>query len=220
VATARARLAQAQITAPSAGRVLTREVEPGQIVQPGRALLTLALDSPVELVGQVDERYLEQLQAGQGATVRADAFAQAPFPATVRLISPLVDAQRGSVEIKLVPQGAAPAFLREDMTLSVEVNTGRREQALVVPVSALEGSRVRVLQDGKVQAREVRLGLVTLDAAEVTQGLAAGDVVLLDPAAEPGSRARADTAAGGKRRAGSGVSQDSAGGAMSQAVGR
>lgn len=217
-ATARARLAQARIVAPSAARVLRRAVEPGQIVQAGRALLTLALDSPLELVGQVDERYLEQLQPGQAARVRADAFAQSPFAAAVRQVSPLVDAQRGSVEIKLQPQGPAPAFLREDMTLSVEVSTGRRERALVLPVAALDGSRVRVLQDGRVQAREVRLGLVTLDAVEVTQGLAAGDVVLLDPSAEPGSRARADTAAGASRRAG--ASQDNAGGAMSQAFGR
>lgn len=219
-ATARARLAQARIVAPSAARVLMREVEPGQIVQPGRALLTLALDSPLELVGQVDERYLEQLQPGQTARVRADAFAQSPFAATVRQVSPLVDAQRGSVEVKLLPQGAAPAFLREDMTLSIEVNTGRRDRALVVPVGALEGSRVHVLQDGRVQAREVRLGLVTLDAVEVTQGLAAGDVVLLDPTAEPGSRARADTSANAARRSAGGVSKDSASGAMSQAVGR
>lgn len=219
-ATARARLAQARIVAPSAARVLRRAVEPGQIVQPGRALLTLALDSPLELVGQVDERYLEQLQVGQAARVRADAFAQSPFAATVRQVSPLVDAQRGSVEIKLLPQEPAPAFLREDMTLSVEVGTGRRERALVLPVAALDGDRVRVLQDGRVQAREVRLGLVTLDAVEVTQGLAAGDVVLLDPTAEPGMRARADTSPGAAQRRAGGVSKDSASGAMSQAGGR
>ena len=44
--------------------MLDREVEPGQIVQPGRALLTLALHSPLELVAQVDERFLEELQPG------------------------------------------------------------------------------------------------------------------------------------------------------------
>lgn len=218
VASARARLEQAQLLAPTAARVLLRDVEPGQIVQPGRALVTLRLDSPVELVGQVDERYLEQLQAGQSASVRADAFAQAPFNATVRQIAPLVDAQRGAVEIKLRPTGESPAFLREDMTLSVEVNTGRRERALVVPAAALDGARVRVLRDGRVELRTVRLGLTTLDAAEVTQGLAAGDVVLLDASLAERARARPDTTAGA-RRAGS-TSSDNAGGAFGNAVGR
>lgn len=222
VMSARARLEQAQIAAPTDARVLLRQVEPGQIVQPGRALITLALNSPVELVGQVDERYLQQLQPGQVANVRADAFAQAPFAARVRHISPLVDAQRGAVEIKLALVAAAPAFLREDMTLSIEVDTGRRERALVVPLQAVEGNRVRVLQDGRVQLRTVKLGLTTLEAAEVTDGLAAGDVVLLGPALEAGARARADTAAGASRRAAEAgkASKDGAAGAMANAVGR
>ena len=58
---ARARLAQAVVTAPAGAQVLTRLVEPGQIVQPGRALLELALASPPQLLAQVDERFLEQL---------------------------------------------------------------------------------------------------------------------------------------------------------------
>lgn len=223
-AAARTRLEQAQIVAPADARVLLRQAEPGQIVQPGRALLTLALASPVELVGQVDERYLEQLQPGQAATVRADAFAQSPFPARVRQIAPLVDAQRGAVEIKLALPGAAPPFLREDMTLSVEVATGRRERALVLPMEALEGGRdgpgatVRVLRDGRVERRAVKLGLATLDAAEVTEGLAAGDVVLLGGTTSPGARARADTAAEASGRGK--TSQDNAGGAMATAAGR
>ena len=71
---ARARLAQTELLAPADARVLSRTVEPGQIVQPGRALLTLALSGPLQLVAAVDERYLQQLQPGQAAGVRADAF--------------------------------------------------------------------------------------------------------------------------------------------------
>lgn len=78
VSAAQARLEQAVLTAPSDARVLVRAVEPGQIVQPGRALLTLALAGAAQLEGQVDERYLEQLRVGQPARVSADAF---PEPA-------------------------------------------------------------------------------------------------------------------------------------------
>lgn len=226
VASAQARLEQAQVLAPADGRVLLRQVEPGQIVQPGRALLTLALASPVELVGQVDERYLGQLQAGQQALVRADAFPSQAFGATVRQIAPVVDAPRGAVEVKLALPGPAPAFLREDMTLSIQLTTGRRERALVLPLAALagertaEGAAARVLREGRVALQPVKLGLTTLDAAEVTEGLAAGDVVLLGDAT-PGTRARADLAAGAAQRAAAGGrSQDDAGGAMSNAMGR
>jgi HlyD family secretion protein len=228
VAAAQARLAQAEISAPAEARVLLRSVEPGQIVQPGRALLTLALTSPVELIGQVDERYLEQLQVGQAATVRADAYAQSPFAATVRQIAPVIDAQRGAVEVKLALLQAAPNFLREDMTLSVEVTTGRRERALVVPMDAFNGERgsggasLRVLRDGRVEQRTVKLGLATLDAAEVTEGLAAGEVVLLGSTLAAGARARADTQAAAAQRAASGgqASKDNAGGALGNAFGR
>lgn len=227
-ALAQARLAQASITAPAPARVLLRSVEPGQIVQPGRALLTLSLASEVELVGQVDERYLEQLQPGQTATVRADAYPGSPFTATVRQIAPVVDAQRGAIEVKLaLPQGT-PDFLREDMTLSVEVTTGRRDRALVVPTAALDssagedGAVVRVLRDGRVELRRVKLGLRTLDATEVVDGLAAGDLVLLGGPLAPGARARADLTAGAAARAapGSPASRDDVGGAMGSAFSR
>ena len=187
-----ARLAQATVRAPTDGRVLLRSVEPGQIVQPGAALLSLALAGPTQLVAQVDERFLDQLQVGQPASVVADAFATQPFAARVRSIAPAVDAQRGAVEVKLAPEQAPPAFLREDMTLSVEVLTGERASALVLPLSALQSDgAVRVLVDGRVQARPVRLGLRTLDAAEVLEGLAEGEQVLVGAAARPGQRAHA-----------------------------
>ena len=181
---AQARLAQATLVAPADARVLVREVEPGQIVQPGKALFSLALAGPTQLVAQVDERFLEQLQLGQPAWVVADAFAAQRFAARVLSIAPAVDAQRGAIEVKFSIE-QAPAFLREDMTLSVEVETARRERTLVLPQAALRGpaggdqASVLVLQDGRAQARNVRLGLRTLDAVEVLDGLKEGDTVPL-----------------------------------------
>ena len=228
VAAAQAKLEQSTIVAPSDARVLLRSVEPGQIVQPGRALLTLALASPVELVGQVDERYLEQLRVGQAARVRADAYPQQAFAAQVRSIAPVVDAQRGAIEVKLALPQAAPAFLREDMTLSVEVETGRRDSALVVPMDALNGEResgaamLRVVRDGRVESRRVQLGMTTLDAAEVVQGLAAGEMVLLGPAPASGARVRPDTTAAAAQRAANGgkASGEDVGSALGNAMGR
>lgn len=194
---ARARLAQAELLAPAEARVLSREVEPGQIVQPGKALIGLALAGPTQLVAQVDERFLEQLQPGQKASVVADAFPGQRFSARVLSLAPAVDAQRGAVEVKFALDQEPPAFLREDMTLSVEVETGRRERALVLPLAALRShtsesaATVLVTQDRRAQERSVRLGLRTLDAVEVLQGLAEGDVVLLGGTIGTGDRVRA-----------------------------
>lgn len=223
-AAAEARLREAVINAPAAARVLARTVEPGQIVQPGRALLTLALSGPLQLVAQVDERYLGQLQPGQAAGVLADAYPEQPFSARVLSIAPLVDAQRGAIEVKFAVPPPLPAFLREDMTLSVEVETARRDQALVVPADALRGDDVAgpsvwLARDGRVEARQVRLGLRTLDAAEIVEGLQAGELVLLGPAPTPGGRVRADARAPVSTRAAAAAKED-AGAAMSNAMGR
>jgi HlyD family secretion protein len=223
---ARARLAQAAVLAPTDARVLTRQVEPGQIVQPGKALMSLALAGPTQLIAQVDERFLDQLQPGQKAAVVADAFAAQRFYAHVLSIAPAVDAQRGAIEVKFALEQKAPAFLREDMTLSVEVETGRRERALVLPLSALRtqpspaNATVLRVESGRAREREVRLGLRTLDAAEVLEGLAEGDVVLLDGQAKAG-RVRARIVAYPiARRAGPATGGQDAAAALSGAMGR
>ena len=96
VEAARARLAQTALLAPSDAQVLSRAVEPGQIVQPGKNLMTLALAGPTQLVAQVDERFLDQLAVGQNASALADAYPGRRFGARVIAIAPTVDAQRCS----------------------------------------------------------------------------------------------------------------------------
>ena len=225
---AQARLAQATLVAPADARVLVRDVEPGQIVQPGKALLSLALAGPTQLVAQVDERFLDQLLPGQKASVVADAFAGQRFAARVLTIAPSVDAQRGAIEVKFALEQQAPAFLREDMTLSVEVETARRERTLVLPQAALRGpvegdqATVLVLQEGRAQARPVRLGLRTLDAVEVLDGLAEGDTVLRGGAVQAGDRVRARPVAwsAGAATAVSPTPGGDAGSALTNAMGR
>jgi HlyD family secretion protein len=223
-AAARARLDQAVLTAPADAQVLARVVEPGEIVQPGRALLTLALTGAPQLIAQADERFLEQWRVGQSATVVADAFPGQRFAARVLSIAPLVDAQRGAVEVKFSLPQPAPAFLREDMTLSVEVETARRDAALAVPAGALRSepgaaqNTVWIERGGRVEARAVRLGLRTLEAAEVLEGLEAGDTVLIGGAPPPGRRVHADMTAVAAPTAK--PSREDAGSALTNAMGR
>jgi HlyD family secretion protein len=173
-----------------------------------------------------------------GRSVNPRASSPTPFPsqrftARVLSIAPLIDAQRGAIEVKFSLPQAPPAFLREDMTLSVEVETARREAALVVPVDALRGDQaaanaiVLVERDGRVEERAVRIGLRTLEAAEVVDGLRAGEVVLRPAAAsalKAGSRVRAriidDGLAASTSSALRNLPHEDAGSAMSNAMGR
>ncbi|HEY9142805.1 MAG TPA: efflux RND transporter periplasmic adaptor subunit, partial [Arenimonas sp.] len=197
LATARALLAKTTIRAEVAGTVLTRNAEPGDLVQPGRVLFEIARAGDTELLVPVDEKNLQVLALGQPAMCVADAFPDRPFPATVSFIAPSVDAQRGSVDIRL-SVSPVPDFLRQDMTVSVNVETGRRDSALVVPndaLAAIDGSSAQVwrVADGRASRQTVELGLRGMALTEITAGLRDGDQVLADAGADlaEGSRVRA-----------------------------
>ena len=195
-ATAQALLEKTTIRAEVAGTVLTRNVEPGDLVQPGRVLFEIARAGDTELLVPVDEKNLEVLALGQPAMCVADAFPARPFPATVSFIAPSVDAQRGSVDIRLAVS-PVPDFLRQDMTVSVNVETGRRDRALVVPndaLAAIDGNTAQVwrVAEGRASRQTVELGLRGLALTEITAGLQDGDRVLADAGADiaDGSRVR------------------------------
>jgi HlyD family secretion protein len=215
--------------------VLLRSVEPGQIVQAGKSLLTLSVAGPTELVAQVDERYLGQLQVGQRAAVLADAYPAQPFEAVVDRLAPAVNAQSGAVEVTLRVQGERPAFLREDMTLSIEVVTAREASVLALPLRAIrepaagtqgDAASVLVLSEGRAQVRAVTLGLRTLDQVAVRSGLRAGEQVVLAPNLAPGTRVRGQSSAesaaakAGPAAADAGLSRDRAAGGSSQTFSR
>ena len=184
VATANAQLAKTTIRAEVAGRVLTRNAEPGDLVQPGRVLFEIARTGATEVLVPLDEKNLEVLALGQAAMCIADAYPSRPFPAQVTFIAPSVDPQRGSVDIRLTVT-PVPDFLRQDMTISVNVETGRRTRAVVVPndaLAAVDGNRAEVwlVVNGRATRREVTLGLRGLALTEITAGLQAGDWILTD----------------------------------------
>jgi HlyD family secretion protein len=187
VAAARAQAEKTTIRAQSAGVVLTRNVEPGDLVQPGKVLLEIARSGATEIEVPVDEKNLSVLAVGQSAQCVADAFPDQPFTAKVNYLSPGVDALRGTVTIRLAVD-PVPAFLRQDMTVSVNVQTGSRAAALVVPNDALldAGSAqpaVLAVRDGRLARVPVQLGLAGLAMTEVTAGLQSGEVVLAGAAA-------------------------------------
>ncbi|TAK29506.1 MAG: efflux RND transporter periplasmic adaptor subunit [Myxococcaceae bacterium] len=173
---AEARLAQSRVVAPGAGVIMTRSVEPGDVVTPGRALLVLLRDGDTELSMTPDERNLADLRLGQRAVASAEAFPDRPFPAEVSYIAPTIDALRGTVEVKLrVP--TPPPFLRPSMTVSVEVEVARHPNALSLPPDAVRDAATPspwvmvVGDDGRTARRPVTLGLRGERVVEVASGL-------------------------------------------------
>ena len=196
VASSKAQLAKTTIRAEVAGTVLTRNAEPGDLVQPGRILFEIAQTGDTEIQVPLDEKNLEVLAIGQTAMCIADAYPARPFPAKVGFIAPSVDPQRGTVDIRLTVT-PVPSFLRQDMTVSVNVETGRRDKAIVVPneaLTAMDGNRAELwlIVDGRATKRPVQLGLRGLTQTEVTSGLHVGDWILSDARASvaPGDRVR------------------------------
>ena len=111
-AVAASRLAETEMRAPVPGLVVARDVEAGDVVQPGRALLAMTVDGAVELTAQVDEKNLALLRVGQLARASADAFPEQVFEAAVAPIAPAVDPARGTVEVRLEVPGAAAGAAR------------------------------------------------------------------------------------------------------------
>jgi HlyD family secretion protein len=170
------------IKTPIAGTLISRDVETGDVVQAGKALMTLSPSGATQLVVQIDEKNLPLLVLGQLARASADAYPTLNFSAAISYINPSVDLQRGSVEIKLnVPE--PPAYLRQDMTVSVDIQVATRLRALLVPTDTIhdvKGRQPWVLKvaDGKVRKQVLRVGLQSAGMSEVLSGLSVNDRVL------------------------------------------
>lgn len=191
---AQAKLAQTRIRAPGAGVVLERLVEPGDIAQPGRRMMSLALDGPVRLIVQVDEKNLPLIAKGGVAMAAADAFPAERFEAVVNYISPGIDASRGSVELRL-DVAKPPELLKSDMTISMDLQGPLLKQALMLPADAVrqlqtDAPWVLVDRDGSAVKVAVKIGLQTQGRVVVAEGLKAGDRVILNREVEAGSRVR------------------------------
>lgn len=177
-----ARLGHTVIRAPADGVLIARNVEAGDTVQPGKQLMALAPKGETHIVVQIDEKNLAQLAVGQKALCSADAYPGQRFAAELFYINPGIDPLRGSVTVKLkVPE--PPRYLRQDMTVSVDIEVARRAGAVVVPADVVRDANggqawVMLVRDGRATRQTIKTGIRGDNRVEVLDGVAPGDLLI------------------------------------------
>jgi HlyD family secretion protein len=194
---AQVKLEQTVIKAPVDGTLIARNVEVGDVAQPGKDLMVLAPAGETQVDVMIDERQLSRLALGQKALGSADAFPNQRFAAELVYINPAVDPLRGSVEVKLrVPD--PPAYLVQDMTASVDIEVARRADTVYVPTDAVHDANgaqpwVLAIRGFRAVRQPVKLGLRGDSRIEILDGVEAGDrlVPATNALVKAGQRVRA-----------------------------
>lgn len=178
---ARARLDKTMIRAPFAGVVGLREVSVGGYVTPGQDLVNLEDIEPIKVDFPVPERALSVVEVGQPIEVAVDAWPERTFEGEVYAIDPQINAQGRSIAIRATIDNKAH-LLRPGLFAKVRLITERRDGALLVAEQAIFAQAgkpfVYKVEDGLARLTEVTLGGRRVGQAEITSGLAAGDVVV------------------------------------------
>ncbi len=179
---AAARLRYSIIQAPKSGTLIMRNVEAGDGVVPGKVLMSLSPTGDIQLLVQIDEKNIKWLHVNQMALASADAYPNQKFQAQLVAINPRIDLQRGSVEVKLTVKNP-PIELKQDMTVSVDIEANRIDNALLIPVSAVhdfttQAPWVFLIQEGVAKKRLIGLGIESQGLVQVLSGLSAGDWVV------------------------------------------
>ncbi|GAA5046325.1 efflux RND transporter periplasmic adaptor subunit [Erythrobacter westpacificensis] len=177
----RARNAQLNIVAPAAGLVLTRNVEPGQVVSPGSGtLFSIARGGEMELLARIGEVELDSVSVGAIGTVTPVGTDQ-QFQCTVWQKSPVIDEQtrQGTARCAL---GYDPA-LRPGGFASIEL-ASETVVAPRLPESAIlsddRGSYVYIVdEDNTVVRRPIEVGSISDEGIVVASGLQGNERVVL-----------------------------------------
>ncbi len=183
LARARTRLAYALLQAPFDGYVQAVRVLPGELVQPGKAMVELLAAEPLKAVVPVAETDVRALREGQPARVRVPAL-DGEWPGTVdRLYRALDPGTRSATVEVFLPLGLNG--VRPGMAAEVAIERARSEAALLVPRQALRRrggqTGVYVQAGGHAEWRTVQTGAAQDGLVEITQGLSAGDVLIVTP---------------------------------------
>ena len=190
----RARTGRLDIRAPAAGLVLTRDVEPGQIVGSSSGVLfRMAKGGEMELLAQLSEGDLVSLRPGNSASV-TPVGSQTEFAGSVWQVSPVVDPQtRQGIARIAIPYNKE---IRPGGFAAAKIVSGTATAPLL-PESAVQtdakGHFVYIINGrNETERRQVEVGPVSPNGVPVTRGLNGGERIVVSAGAflRPGQKVR------------------------------
>ncbi|KAF1705687.1 efflux RND transporter periplasmic adaptor subunit [Pseudoxanthomonas suwonensis] len=172
-----------QVRAPFSGVLGIRQVSPGALLTPNAVIATLDDIARVYVDFQVPETELSRVAANAVVAARGAAWPGRTFEGRVQTVEARIDPQTRAVTVRAAfdnPEG----LLRPGMLLDVSLFQPPRE-ALVVPELAVvqvgrDSFVYRVDGEGVVEQVPVRTGLRREGMAEILEGLAAGDRIVVE----------------------------------------
>ncbi len=174
------------VTAPLAGVVVARQVEPGEAISAGAPLFEVADLSALEVNLPVPERHLARLRVGAPAEITAEGLGETEGRGQVARVAPTVDARTGTVKVTVeLGDGAVGegVRLRPGMFVRARVVLDARPDAVLVPKRAVvyEDDRpfVFVVEDGVARRRALTTGYADREHVEARAGVSAGATVVV-----------------------------------------
>lgn len=179
----RAQVGDRTIRAPFAGVLGIRQVSPGALVTPGTAIATLDDIARVYVDFPLPESELAQVAAGQRVSGTSASWPGREFDGTVSTVDARLDAGSRAVNVRADFPNADRA-LRPGMLVQVTVHRSARQAMLLPEIAVVQvGQKTfvwRVGEDGKVSQAEVKIGVRRDGLAEISDGLKAGDRVVVE----------------------------------------
>ncbi|SFN36262.1 membrane fusion protein, Cu(I)/Ag(I) efflux system [Nitrosospira briensis] len=169
---------------PASGVVMAKVAIQGQRFMPGEMLYQIADLSNIWMVADVFEQDLALVRRGQAATIKIDSYPDTVFNGNVTFIYPTLNPETRTARVRIeLPN--MQALLKPAMYGRVEfASSSSKDKVLAVPDSAVldTGTRQLVLVDlgeGRFEPRLVKIGVRADEYAEVTDGLKAGERVVV-----------------------------------------
>lgn len=171
--------AKMTITAPSDGVITMVMTRVGDLIGSNSPIATIiSVGRTVE--ARISEENFSAVKLGQKASVRLLTFGADQYNGTITKILPAADAatRRYTIFLELVlPEGRV---LMPGLTGEVSIIIEQRANAVTVPRRAVVGDSVFVAEGGKVTLRKIKKGFEGLNEMEITAGLKAGELVVVE----------------------------------------
>jgi cobalt-zinc-cadmium efflux system membrane fusion protein len=170
------------LKAPFAGVVTKAQASPGDIVDAGREVFTVADLSSVWVQAEVYEKDLGRIRVGQSAFVTVDTYANKTFEGKVAYIGDVLDPQTRTAHVRCEVNNH-DMRLKADMFANIELPTKFSKQAIAVPADALqvvEGKNVVFIRrsDTQFEKRQIEKGATVNNLTEIVSGIKQGEPVV------------------------------------------